>query len=308
MRALVTAGEPRALVQMFRTAAREWWDDDVFESAAALAFYTIFSMAPIVTIALWIAGLAFGSDAATQALVSQVAFLVGPKGSAVVETVIDSLAKSPAGLLPRVLAIATLIVGSTAVFGQLQKSLNRFWDVEPTSGGHAIRHFLKKRLLSFGLVVALGFMLLVSLVASAVLTALQHSVSLSFPLVVPWLWRALDLGVSFALATVLFSAVYKLLPDARIGWSDVAVGGALTALLFSIGKFAIGLYLGRASFGSAYGASGSFVVLVMWVYYTAIVCFFGAELTQAWARRDGSRVVPEAYAVRVGEKDDDPVR
>jgi membrane protein len=184
-----------------------------------------------------------------------------------------------------------LILGSTAVFGQIQKS-------------HAVRYFVKKRLLSFGLVVALGFMLLVSLVASAVLTALQDAVSLSFPLL-PWIWRALDLGVSFALATVLFSAVYKLLPDARIGWSDVLVGGALTALLFSIGKLAIGLYLGRASFSSAYGAAGSFVILVVWVYYTAIVCFFGAELTQAWARSDGTRIVPEPYAVRVGEKSDD---
>jgi membrane protein len=289
---------------MLRTAAREWWEDDVFESAAALAFYTIFSMAPIVTIALWIAGLAFGSDAATRALVSAVESLVGPKGSVVVEAVVDGLARSPAGLLPRVLALATLILGSTAVFGQLQKSLNRFWDVRPTSGGHAVRHFLKKRLLSFGLVIALGFMLLVSLVASAVLTALQQSVSTSFPLV-PWIWRALDLGISFALASVLFSAVYKLLPDARIGWSDVLLGGAVTALLFSIGKLAIGVYLGRASFASAYGAAGSFVVLVVWVYYTAIVCFFGAELTQAFARRDGTRIVPEPYAVRVGEKRDD---
>jgi membrane protein len=289
---------------MLRTAAREWWDDDVFESAAALAFYTIFSMAPIVTIALWIAGLAFGSDAATRALVSEAASLVGPKGSAVVETVIDSLASAPGGGLARVLALATLILGSTAVFGQLQKSLNRFWDVRPTSSEHAIRYFLKKRLLSFGLVIALGFMLLVSLVASAVLTALQSAVSASLPLV-PWLWRALDLGVSFALASVLFSAVYKLLPDARIGWSDVLLGGAVTALLFSIGKFAIGLYLGRASFESAYGAAGSFVVLVVWVYYSAIVCFFGAELTQAFARRDGTRIVPEPFAVRVGEKQDD---
>ena len=289
---------------MLRTAAREWWEDDVFESAAALAFYTIFSMAPIVTIALWIAGLAFGSDAATRALVSEVESLVGPKGSAAVEAVVDGLARSPGGLLPRVLALATLILGSTAVFGQLQKSLNRFWDVRPTSGGHAVRYFLKKRLLSFGLVIALGFMLLVSLVASAVLTALQHSVSISFPLV-PWIWRALDLGISFALASVLFSAVSKLLPDARIGWSDVLLGGAVTALLFSIGKLAIGVYLGRASFASAYGAAGSFVVLVVWVYYTAIVCFFGAELTQAFARRDGTRIVPEPYAVRVGEKRDD---
>jgi len=303
-RVAVAGVDPRALWQMLRTAAREWWKDDVFEAAAALAFYTIFSMAPIVTIALWIAGLAFGSDAATQALVAQVEFLVGPRGSAVVETVVDSLARSQGGLLPRALALATLIVGSTAVFGQLQKSLNRFWDVKPTRSGHAIRYFLKKRLLSFGLVIALGFMLLVSLIASAVLTALQHSVSISFPLV-PWLWRALDLGVSFALASVLFSAVYKFLPDARIGWSDVLLGGALTALLFSVGKFAIGLYLGRASFASAYGAAGSFVVLVVWVYYTAIVCFFGAELTQAFARRDSTPIVPEPFAVRVGEKSDD---
>jgi membrane protein len=279
----------------------------VFQFAAALAFYTIFSMAPIVTIALWIAGVTFGTDAATGALVREVGILIGPNGAAVIESVIEGVSRSEGGIVSSALAIGTSILGSTAVFAQLQKSLNRIWDVRPSPDRRAIWHFVRKRMLSFGLVLSLGFMLMVSLVASAVLTALQDAVASSVPLF-PEFWRAVDLGISFALMTLLFSAVYKFLPDARIAWSDVLVGGAATATLFSIGKFLIGLYLGRASLGSAYGAAGSFVVLVMWVYYSAIVCFLGAEFTQVYAHRYGSRIRPEPHAVRAGDKDESLVK
>jgi membrane protein len=294
---------PVALWSLLRAAARQWWQDDVFQLAAALAFYTIFSMAPIVTIALWIAGIAFGTDAATRALVEEVGVLIGPNGAAVVESVIQGVSHSKRGLVSSVVAIATSILGSTAVFAQLQKSLNRIWDVKPQPGRSAIWRFVTKRLLSFGLVLSLGFMLLVSLVASALLTALQDAVSTSVPLLSKP-WRVVDLAVSFALLTLLFSAVYRFLPDARVAWRDVVVGGAATAALFSIGKLAIGLYLGRASLGSAYGAAGSFVVLVVWVYYSAIVCFLGAEFTQVYAHRYGSHIRPSAHAVRLGEKDE----
>jgi membrane protein len=291
--------------KLVRSAGRQWWEDDVFQFAAALAFYTIFSMAPIVSIALWVASIAFGTDAATRALVREVGALIGPNGATVVESVVEGVTDSQGGLLSSALAIGTLILGSTAVFGQLQKSLNHIWDVEPRPDRNAFKQFLRKRLLSFGLVLALGFLLLVSLVAGAVLTALHDAVAPTVPSV-PAVWRGLDIAVSFALGTLLFSAVYKVLPDARISWRDVIVGGAATALLFSIGKFAIGLYLGRASLGSAYGAAGSFVVLVVWVYYSALVCFFGAEFTQVWARRNGSRIRPDENAVRIGEKPDEP--
>jgi membrane protein len=286
-----------------RTAARQWWQDDVFELAAALAFYTVFSLAPIITIALWVAGFAFGSDAATRALVSQVEVLIGPNGAKVIQAVIDGVSRSEGGLVSNALALATLLLGSTAVFGQLQKSLNRIWDVTPEADQDALRHYLKKRLLSFGLVLALGFLLLVSLLASAVLSALREAVTPSVP-AVPALWPIAELAISFSVTALLFAAVYKLLPDARIAWRDAAVGGAVTALLFSLGKLVIGVYLGRASLGSAYGAAGSFVVLVVWVYYSAIVCFLGAEFTQVFARRHGARIRAEPYAVRTGEKSD----
>jgi membrane protein len=287
---------------LLRAAARQWWQDDVFQFAAALAFYTIFSMAPIVMIALWIAGIAFGTDAATRALVEEVGVLIGPNGAAVVESVIEGVSQSKGGLVSSVLAVGTSILGSTAVFAQLQKALNRIWDVEPRPGS-ALWRFVTKRLLSFGLVLSLGFLLLVSLVASAVLTALQDAVATSLP-VLSEPWQVLDLAVSFALLTLLFSAVYKFLPDARVAWSDAVVGAAATATLFSAGKFVIGLYLGRASLGSAYGAAGSFVVLVVWVYYSAIVCFLGAEFTQVYSHRYGSHIRPSPHAVRRGEKDD----
>ena len=294
-----------ALGQLLRATAREWWNDDVFQLAAALAFYTIFSLAPIVTIALWIAGVAFGTDAATRALVEQVSALVGPNGAQAVEGVIDGLSHAQGGLASSALAFATLLVGSTAVFAQLQTSLNRIWDVTPRAGAGAISEFVKKRLFSFGLVVALGFLLLVSLVASAVLTTVQDVVAASLP-GLSALWRVLDFAVSFALSTVLFCAVYKILPDAEIDWRDVAIGGVVTAALFTLGKLAIGLYLGRTSIGSAYGAAGSFVVFVAWIYYSALVCFFGAEFTQAYARRYRARIPPEPFAVRVGEKPAQP--
>lgn len=304
-RELLGRSAPMALWRLLRATAREWWNDDVFQAAAALAFYTIFSMAPIVTIALWVAGVAFGTDAAARALVSQVRELVGPNGAQAVEGVIDGVSHSTSGLVPGAIAIGTLILGSTAVFGQLQKSLNQIWDVTPRPSQGTVQRFVKKRMLSFGLVLALGFLLLVSLVASAVLTAVHDAVTASLP-GLSELWRGLDFGVSFGLATLLFCAVYKVLPDARVSWRDVVVGGVATAALFTLGKIAIGLYLGRTTLGSAYGAAGSFVVFVAWVYYTAIVCFFGAEFTQVYARRYGSRIRPAAYAVRTGEKSDEP--
>jgi membrane protein len=287
--------------QLLRAAAREWWNDDVFQLAAALAFYTIFSLAPIVSIALWVAGTVFGTQAASDALMRQVQSLIGPNGAAAIGGVVDGARRAEGGLLSSALAVGTLLLGSTAVFGQLQTALNRIWDVEPGPGRSALRQIVEKRLLSFGLVVALGFLLLVSLFASAVLTALHDALAEAFP-AVPTFWRVLDVGISFAMTTALFAAVYKVLPDARIAWSDVAVGSIATALLFAIGKYGIGLYLGSASLGSAYGAAGSFVIVVVWVYYSAIVCFFGAEFTQVYARRWGRRIEPAPYAVRRGEK------
>jgi membrane protein len=290
--------------RLLRATFREWWNDDVFQFAAALAFYTIFSMAPIVTIALWIAGIAFGTDAATSALVDHVRELIGPNGAQAVEGVVDGISRAESGVVSSTLALGTLILGSTAVFGQLQTSLNRIWDVKAQPRHGVVVRFVKKRLLSFGLVLALGFLLLVSLVASAVLTALHDAVAISLP-GLSGLWRVLDFAISFALAALLFCAVYKILPDAEVTWRDVAVGGIATAALLTLGKFAIGLYLGRTSLGSAYGAAGSFVVLVVWVYYSALVCFFGAEFTQVYARLYGSRIRPADYAVRRGEKEDD---
>jgi membrane protein len=304
-RELLGRSAPKALWRLLRATASEWWNDDVFQLAAALAFYTIFSMAPIVTIALWIAGIAFGTDAATRALVDQVRELVGPNGAQAVEGVIDGISHARGGLASSALAFGTLVLGSTAVFGQLQTSLNRIWDVKPKPRGSAFERFVKKRLLSFGLVVALGFLLLVSLVVSAVLTALHDAVAMLLP-GLSGVWRMLDFAVSFGLAALLFCGVYKVLPDAEIGWRDVAIGGVVTAALFTLGKLAIGLYLGRTSLGSAYGAAGSFVVFVAWIYYSAIVCFFGAEFTQVYARSYHPRIQPEDFAVRVGDKSDAP--
>jgi membrane protein len=206
-------------------------------------------------------------------------------------------------LLAAILGVLTLVIGSTAVFGELQAALNQIWDVKVAPKHGVIGSLVRDRLLSFGVVIGIGFLLLVSLVLSAVVAAAQDWLAEGIP-GLEWLWQFVNLALSFALTTVLFVLMYKVLPDVELAWRDVFVGAAMTAMLFGIGKFVIGLYLGRASVGSYYGAAGSFVVLLVWVYYSALVCFFGAEFTHVYAKRMGVGILPQEHAEREGNKPD----
>ena len=288
---------------ILKLAAIEWWGDNTLRLAASLAFYTIFSFAPLLVIVAGIAGLVFDSQAAIEQLVAQIQGLVGADGGAIVRGILEGVGSEEGGGMATAVGAFTLILGSTAVFGELQAALNQIWDVKTEVRRGVFGSLVRERLLSFGVVIGIGFLLLVSLVASAALAAAQEWMAASMPFL-GGLWQTLNVLLSFALTTALFVLMYKLLPDVKLPWRDVLVGAVVTAVLFTIGKILIGLYLGRASVGSYYGAAGSFVVLLVWVYYSALVCFYGAELTHIYAKEIGSGVRPQEHAVRKGEKSD----
>lgn len=286
---------PKVLFSLLQETFQEWQDDKSSRLAAALAYYTVFSLAPLLIIAIAIAGAIFGEEAAKGELVGQIQGLVGDSGAEVIQGAINNANKPDTGNIASIISIIVLLFGASGVFAQLQDALNTVWEVEvdPRLG---IWGFIRKRILSFGAVLGIGFLLLVSLIVSATLSGLSNYMSDLIP-GIDLLWRLLNLVISFIVITFLFALMYKYLPDVKIKWSDVWIGAAITSVLFAIGKYALGLYLGRASFGSTYGAAGSLVVLLAWIYYAAQILFFGAEFTQVYARRYGSQIVPDEHAI-----------
>lgn len=292
-----------ALWQLLRTTFREWWEDNIFTLAASLAFYTIFSLSPILLISVEIVGFIFSREAARQQIIQQMQALAGPQGGAAVAEVLNSIGPLGGSWSAILLGVLVIIAGSTAVFANLQGALNQVWDVKPDPRRSIFKGLLRSRVRSFALVLAVGFLLLLSLVFSAFLSASQAHFSTLIP-GGTLLWRLADFGASFIIVTLLFAMIYRYLPDVQITWRDVGIGAVVTAFLFSLGKSLIGFYLGRTALASTYGAAGSFVVMLLWIYYSALISFFGAEFTQVYARRYGSRIRPEAHAVRLGHKPD----
>jgi len=272
--------------RLLRDAASAWVDDYAPSMGAALAFYTLFSLAPLLLIVISVAGLVFGEQAAQGAILGQLSGMLGDQGAAAVESLLVSLNRPQAGIVGTVVGVTTLLVGATTVFGELQDALDRIWRApkRPVNGLWAL---LRARLLSLGLVLGIGFLLLVSLVFSAALAALDAWWADWF---IGWglLAELLNLGISFALVAAIFAMIYKWMPRQRVAWSDVAVGALITALLFTVGKALIGLYIGRSGVASPFGAAASLVVLLLWVYYSAQVFLLGAELTWVYAQRHGS--------------------
>ncbi|HKY39460.1 MAG TPA: YihY/virulence factor BrkB family protein [Polyangiaceae bacterium] len=277
----------------------DWLSDDAPRLAASLAFYTLLSLAPIIVIAVSIAGLAFGPEAARGQIAGELGAIVGTDAAKGVETVVAS-AKSPgSGTLATAVGIVTLFVGASGVFGELQFALNRIWEVKAREG-RGIWGEIKDRFFSFTMVLGVAFLLLVSLVLSAVLSAIGKG----FTGLLPGgeaVWQLVNFAFSLAMVTGLFALIYKVVPDAEIHWADVWPGALVTALLFTIGKSLLGLYLGKASVGSSYGAAGSIVVLVIWVYYSAQILFLGAEFTQVYTRRRGGEIKPTGKGERLNE-------
>ncbi|MEM9809048.1 MAG: YihY/virulence factor BrkB family protein [Cyanobacteria bacterium P01_D01_bin.56] len=288
--------------RLLQETFREWNNDKASRLAAALAYYTMFSLAPLLVIVIAIAGFFFDQADVQSQLTQQIQGLVGEEGAAFAQTALDN-ANTPGentSLIASIISVVLLLIGATGVFGQLQESLNVVWNVE-AKPGNAAKGFVKKRLLSFAMLLTIGFLLMVSLVLSTVLSALSAYLSGLLP-GADALWQLLDFSLSVALVTVMFALLFKYVPDVEIIWSDVWTGAFITALLFTIGKFFLGAYLGNSGFSSTYGAAGSVIIILAWVYYSAQILFFGAEFTQVYARRYGSRIRPDKHAVAVSPK------
>lgn len=268
--------------------------------SAALAFYTIFSLAPILVVVIALAGAVWGEEAVRGQIFAELEGLMGRDAALLVQEVLKGADRPDSGRLTTGVGIVTLLLGATAVFGQLQDALNTVWAVAPKPGA-TLTTLLRKRLHSFALVVGIGFLLLVSLILSAGLTGFSHYLERALDLPVDFLQVA-NFVASFVAITLLFAMTYRILPDVRIEWRDVWLGSLLTALLFVVGKTLIGLYLGSTGVASAYGAAGSLVVILLWVYYSSLIFFFGAELSRVHSRRfRAARAKPEEGAVRVPE-------
>ncbi|HEX7437111.1 MAG TPA: YihY/virulence factor BrkB family protein [Caldimonas sp.] len=276
-----------SLFALCRQAVEAWVDDYASSMGAALAYYTLFSIAPLLLIVISIAGLVFGADAARGQIFAELRELMGEDGAAAAQALLQSVNKPAQGVLGTIVGVLLLGVGAISVFGQLQNALDRIWRAPGRAGSGGLWALVRARLLSFGMVLGIGFLLIVSLVASAAVAALGKY---SAPLLGSWgvVAELLNLVVSFALVTVTFAMIYKIIPRVRIGWRDVWIGAAVTALLFAIGKSLIGFYLGRSTFASGFGAAGSLVVLLVWMYYSAQIFLLGAEFTKAYAYACGS--------------------
>ncbi len=273
---------------LLRDTVNSWIDDKAPSMGAALAFYTLFSLAPLLLIAISVAGLVFGQQAARGEILAQLTDLVGNTSAQAVQAMLEQVSRPGAGLLGTVVGVVTLLIGATTVFGELQSALDRIWAVPDQIPRGGPWNLVRARLLSLGLILGIGFLLMVSLLASAALAALSRWWAPFFESF-GFLAAGLDLGVSLVLITALFAMIYKLMPSARVAWRDVWIGSALTALLFTIGKFLIALYIGRSGVASPFGAAGSVVVLLMWVYFSAQIFLLGAEFTWVYANRHGSR-------------------
>jgi membrane protein len=275
-------------------AGREFAAGLPFQQAAALSYYTLLSMAPLLLVITGLSGYLISEAAVQRELIGQVRDLVGQQGADLMRTVLANATAPGRGVASMVIGVTLMLIGATTVFAQLQSALNRVWHVEAVPA-NALTGFVRARLMSFAMVLGIGFLLLVSLVASATLVALHAYLARLIP-GFGMVWNAADLIGSYALVALLIALLFKFVPDVRIDWTSTWLGALATACLFTVGKSLIGLYLGRASVGSAYGAAGSAVVLMVWVYYASLILFYGAALTRVIARHRGTPIEPSEFA------------
>lgn len=277
----------RRLGQLFLQAAKAWSNDYAPSMGAAISYYTVFSLAPLLVIVIAVAGAVFGREAVTGQIVTQMRGLIGEQGATIVQNLVAASSDTHKGLIAGIISAVVLVLGATSVFTELQSSLDRIWHVPPSQKPSGIWSILRSRLLSFGVILGLVFLLMVSLVLSAALAAFGAFASDFMP-GAQLVGQLLNVALSVGVATVLFAFIYKTLPSTPIDWHDVWIGAFATAVLFEIGKFLIGLYLGRSSVSQAFAAAGSLVVLIAWVYYAAQIFLLGAEFTKVYAQQHGS--------------------
>lgn len=286
----------RKIGRLLKKTFAEWQADKASRIAAALAYYTVFSISPLLVIAVAIAGAFFGQQTAQEQIMGQLTELVGKDGAQPILLALNNMSQPKIRGTASLISIGVLILGASGIFAQLQDALNTVWKVQPQPG-QGILPFLRKRLSSFLMVLAIGFLLMLSLILSAVVsTVTRYSTDLlpDSMLIIPW--GELDFLISLGLVTFLLCLMFKYVPDVKIAWKDVVVGSVITALLFVFGKFLLGLYLSKGSLGSAYGAAGSLIVFLAWVYYSAQIILLGAEFTQVYARMYGSKIRPGKHS------------
>lgn len=283
----------KGIFDLLKTTFTEWNEDGAPRLAAALAYYTAFSLAPLLVVVIAVVGFVVSEDTVRSNIIQQVQATIGPDTAELVADLIDNVNQPAEGIVSALLGIGALLLGAAGVFGNLQTALDIMWDVEHVERPGGVTGFIKDKLLSFGMLLVVGFLLLVSLVLSTALSFLDTYFISLLP-TSELMLRVLNFGLSWGVITLLFALIYKYLPHARIEWRDVWVGAAVTALLFSIGKTLLALYLGGSGTASAYGAAGAFVLILLWVNYSAQIVLFGAEFTQVYARKYGSRISPLA--------------
>ena len=276
-------GHARELLDILKTASSQWVEHKGPQLGASLAFYSVLSLAPLVVFCLALAAVVFDREQATTALIAQVKTVVGRDGAEAIHGMIEHAQEPKTGAVATIFGIATLLFGASGVFGQLQDAMNTIWEV-PRREGLGLWAMIRSRFLSFGMVLGTGFLLLVTLILNAVISGVFSHLGREWSGLEP-LSHFLNDGITFLVITVLFALIFKVLPETKIAWRHVWVGALITTALFTIGKSLFGLYLGRIALGSAYGAAGSLVVLLVWIYYSAQILLFGAELTQVRARR-----------------------
>ncbi len=290
-----------AMWSLVRDAVAEFLGESPFQLAAALSFFTLLSLSPLVLVVVGAAGLVWNQEAVRTELLALIEQLIGPAGTETVNTVLTHTFDPGRSALSVAIGLVTLLVGATTAFAQLQAALNQIWNVQTAPSGSAVWSLIRSRLLSLMLVLVLGLLLLVSLAVSTLLATLHRYLAGLTP-AGGGVWRVVEFMVSSAAIAILIAVIFKVLPDARIAWHDVWFGAVVTSMLFVVGKFLIGLYLNHASIASSYGAAGSVVVFLLWVYYSSLIILFGAQLTQTYARRRGASTHPAEYAVAVSPR------
>jgi membrane protein len=294
------------VIDLVKEAFSEWKEDNASRLSASLAYYTTFSMAPLLVLIITITGLIAGREAVQNQVMAQVEGLLGSAGRDFFESMLISASLNPErGIVATLIGLAALLFGALGVFGELQNSLNTIWEVKPLPAKNikeSIFRFFFRRLLSFTMVLSVGFVLIVSLAISSVLATLGSVIG-NLGLFSDAIVQIINFLISLGVITFLFAIMFKYLPDAEISWRDVWLGALITSLLFNLGKFAIGLYLGRSSVGTTFGAAGSLALLLIWVYYSAQIFFLGAEFTQVYANNYGSHIIPDEDAVKVTEEE-----
>lgn len=287
--------------KLLKGTYKEFDEDNAIKLSASLSYYTIFSLPPLIIIILSLCGVFFGREAVTGRFFGQINGLVGNAAALQIQETIKNVELSGSNIFATIVGAVTLLIGASGVFAEIQSSINFIWGLKAKPNKGFIK-FVKNRLMSFSMIAAVGFLLLVSLTVNTVMDAINGRLMLYFPDATVYLFYVLNIVILFISTTMLFSIIFKTLPDGSVGWKDTLIGAGVTSIFFMIGKFAIGYYIGSSTVASVYGAAGSVIIILVWVYYSAIILYFGAEFTKVYTLSRGRKIVPNDYAVEIAKE------